>query len=109
MENRYHATLTRRRAASWADAKRILEEGIAHWPDAENPASIRELSRSEVELLLRESGWQPAHLYPSDLLASLVAEPLLQDALRSPEHFAEALALEERLRDDAGLLPLIKP
>lgn len=104
VENRYRAALSRRRAATWADAKRILSEGIAHWPEPENPASIREFSPSEIEALLKESGWNLECLYPSDLLASLVAEPILQEALGSPEHFAEALAVEERLRADPALL-----
>jgi ubiquinone/menaquinone biosynthesis C-methylase UbiE len=104
VENRYRAALSRRRAATWADAKRILGQGIANWPEPENPAAIREFSPSEIEALLKESGWQPEHLYPSDLLASLVAEPILQEALRSPEHFAQASALEECLRAEAALL-----
>ena len=104
VESRYRAALSRRRAATWGDAKRILGQGIASWPEPENPAAIREFSPSELEALLKESGWQPEHLYPSDLLASLVAEPILQEALRSPAHFAQALALEEFLRADAALL-----
>jgi hypothetical protein len=31
-------------------------------------------------------------------------EPILQDALCSPEHFAEALTIEERVRADPALL-----
>lgn len=104
VESRYRTALTKRRAATWEDAKRILNEGVAHWPEPENPAPIREFSPSEIEALLKESGWQLEHLYPSDLLASLVAESVLQDALRSPEHFAEALTLEERLRTEPALL-----
>jgi ubiquinone/menaquinone biosynthesis C-methylase UbiE len=104
VENRYRTALSRRRAATWADAKRIIGQGIAHWPEPENPAAIREFSPSELEALLKKSGWQPEHLYPSDLLASLVAEPILQEALRSPEHFVQASALEECLRAEAALL-----
>ena len=104
VENRYRAALTQRRAATWADAKRILNEGIALWPEPENPAPIRQFSPSEIAALLKETGWQPEHLFPSDLLASLVAESILQEALRLPEHFAEALDIEERLRADPALL-----
>jgi SAM-dependent methyltransferase len=104
VEKRYRGALSPRRAATWPDARRILEEGIARWPEPENPAPIREFSPSEIEELLKQSGWQLERLYPADLLASLVAEPILQDALSAPEHFAEALTLEERLRADPALL-----
>lgn len=105
-ENRYRAALSARRAADWTDAKRVLEQGIARWPEPQNSAMVREFSPSELERMLKETGWQVDRLYPSDLLAALMAEPILQEGLRSQEGFAEALLLEERLRADPALLAL---
>lgn len=104
VENRYRAALSKRRAATWADARRILSEGVARWPDPSNPAPMRQFTPSELRELLVETGWQVQAMYPSDLLASVVSEEMLQDGLSTSSGFQDAIAMETQLREDESLL-----
>ena len=104
VENRYRTGLFERRARSWEEARRILVEGEARWPDEANRAAIRAFTPSELGELLKETGWEVAWMYPSDAVASCVREEIFEEAVQSKEGFAEVLALEERLREDRSLL-----
>lgn len=103
-ENRYDAALFRRRAADWHQAKRVLLEGLSHWPDPANPAPIRLFTPTELHHLLTSAGWQVARLCPSDVVTSLVHQEILETIADDEGAFVEALALERQLREDSHLL-----
>jgi ubiquinone/menaquinone biosynthesis C-methylase UbiE len=50
VENRYRGALSKRRATTWADAERILRDGVARWPDPANRAPIRQFAPAELRL-----------------------------------------------------------
>jgi SAM-dependent methyltransferase len=104
VECRYRAALSTRRATTWDDAKRILAEGTAHWPEPSNPAPIREFAPAELRETLEDSGWRVEGTWPSDLLESVVSEGILREALQSDSGFRDALALEACLRDVPSLM-----
>jgi SAM-dependent methyltransferase len=104
VENRYRAALSTRRASTWEGAKRILGEGIAHWPEPDNPAPIREFAPAELRETLEKSGWRVEGMWPADLLESLISEGILREALQDEACFREALSLEASLRDEPSLL-----
>jgi len=104
VENRYRAALSARRASNWEDAKRILLEGIAHWPDPENPAPIREFTPAEIDELLGKTGWSVISLRPSSLVASSVSDKILRDVCATEAGMKDVIALEQQLREDDALL-----
>ena len=103
VENRYKM-LDGRRASNWEDARRILNEGTAFWPDSKNPAPIRQFTPSELGDLLKAAGWQLIDMYPSHLIWSLLGKELLQQGLASKKGFQDVVVLEEKLRKDKHLL-----
>lgn len=104
VENRYRAALFPRRARSWEQARAILMEGEARWPDPENRAPIREFTPADLKELLKAAGWTLVAMYPSDAVASSVSSEIFEEALRSEAGLADVVALEERLREDPSLL-----
>ena len=104
VENRYRTGLFERRARSWEEARRILVEGEARWPDEADGAAIRAFAPAELEALLKETGWDVACMYPSDAVASCVREEIFEEAVQAERGLAEVLALEARLREEGSLL-----
>jgi len=103
VENRYKI-FDGRRASSWKEAKRILENGTAFWPDRKNHAPIHQFTPSELEDLLEAGGFKPVKMYPSNLVWSLISSELIQHEIRSKKVLKEMTALEEKLRGDKNLL-----
>ena len=104
VENRYRAALSTRRATCWKDAKKILLEGWAHWPEQDNPAPIRQFTPSEIKQLLVATDWTVIDMHPGRVLWSLVSEQILQEATESDETLGEMVDLEQQLREDPALL-----
>jgi len=104
VENRYRAALSERRARSWEDAKRILLEGVAHWPDPENPAPVREFTPAEIADLLQRTGWSVISLRPSGLLAATMSDKILREACANDAGTKELIEVERQLREDPSLL-----
>jgi SAM-dependent methyltransferase len=104
VENRYRAALSARRASNWEDAKRILLEGVAHWPDPENPAPIREFTPAEINELLGKTGWSVISLHPSSVVASSVSDEILREVCATEAGMKDVIALEQQLREDSALL-----
>ena len=103
VENRYKI-FDGRRASAWKDAKRILSEGTAFWPDRKNPAPIHQFTPTELEGLLGENDLQVINMYPSNLVWSLVSSELIQHEIRSEKVLKEMINLERKLRGDKHLL-----
>jgi ubiquinone/menaquinone biosynthesis C-methylase UbiE len=103
-ENRYLGALFRRRAADWADARRILLEGVGRWRDPGPATSIRMFTPPEVREMLEAAGWQVQGMYASDMVESLVHEEIVQELASQPQRFAEVLAVEKHLRSEPYLL-----
>ncbi len=106
VENRYRGSLSSRRAATWADAREILLEGVARWPDPGMPHDIRKFATEELKGLLRETGWTVEAMYPSDIVANTVSAEILQEADDSEAVFREMVEAERVLRNDQTLLAL---
>lgn len=103
-ENRYLGALFRRRAADWADAERILLEGVGRWPDPDNPAPIRMFTPPQLRQTLETAGWHVLGLYASDMVESLVHADIVEQVATRPGMFHEVLALEKLLRVEPSLL-----
>ena len=106
VENRYRGGLSSRRATSWTDARRILLDGVARWPDPAMPHDIQQFSPEELRELLLETGWKVEGLYPSDIVASTLSAEILQEADDSDAVFDDMVAVERELRDDPSLVAL---
>jgi len=104
VENRYRCMLTGRRGATWQDAKRVLIDGVAHWPDPDNPYAIREFTPRELRDLLDQTGWSATEMYPSHVLASAVGDHAFEEVVASEGGLAAAADMEERLARDPSLL-----
>ncbi len=104
VENRYWAASFVRRARSWRDARRILVEGVAHWPGHEPPVRIREFEPAELRDLLAQTGFEPLAMYPSDLVAGMLSDEVLREVSARPEGLREMVEMEKRLREDPALL-----
>ena len=104
VENRYWAASFARRARSWRDARRILMEGVAHWPGHEPPLRIREFAPAELRDLLVRTGFELLAMYPSDLVAGMLSDEVLREVSARPEGRREMVELEKRLREDPALL-----
>ncbi len=103
-ENRYLGALFRRRAQTWADARRILLEGTGRWPDPENPAPIHMFHPDQVRDLLTAAGWRVQAMYASDVIESLVNDDIINEIAARPGLFGEVLAVEKQLRSEPYLL-----
>lgn len=84
--------------------RRLLWDMIREHLPADRSAPIRQFTPAEVRNLFTRAGWQVIAMYPSAVLASSVRAEMLQQACESPEGFKEAVALEERLREEPSLL-----
>ena len=104
VENRYRAALSERRAQSWQDAKRILLEGVAHWPDPENPAPVRQFTPAEIADLLQRTGWSIISMRPSALLGSIISGKILREPCATEAGTNELIEMERKLREEPSLL-----
>ena len=104
VENRYWSASFARRARSFDEAKRILLDGVAYWPDHTPPLRIREFTPAELRELLVHTGWEPLEMYPSDLVVGLLSDGALREVSGRPDGLSELIALECRLREDPSLL-----
>ena len=91
--------IDRRRASSWEDIRRALEEGTAFWPGG--TTALRLFTPSKLRALIESSGLEVKVMYPADLLSSLVEKELL-DSIDGD--IDQSVKLEQRLRDDPSLL-----
>lgn len=104
VENRYRCMPTGRRGSTWQDAKRVLIDGVARWPDSDNPYPIREFTPQELRDLLDQTGWSAPEMYPSHALASAIGDHAFEEIVASENGLAEAVDMEERLARDSSLL-----
>jgi len=105
VENRFCGAATPRRARSWADAKRILTTGQAHWPgEADPPIVVRQFTPQEIRQVLTDAGWQVDRLRPSDVLAELLPEEFYAEACATDAGRRELIDLERELQREPSLL-----
>lgn len=89
--------IDRRRAESWEDIRRILDEGTAFWPGG--TTAVRMFTPARLQALIGSSGLELKAMYPADLIGLLI------ERLGNVEaDMEQALALEKRFRDDPTLL-----
>lgn len=91
--------IDRRRAESWEDIRRILDEGTAFWPGGET--EVRMFTPSKLTALIQSSGLVLKAMYSADLISSLVEKELLDSIEGDLDQWVE---LEKRLREDPCLL-----
>jgi len=103
VENRYKI-FDGRRATSWEDAIRILNGGVAYWPDKESPAPIHQFTPTEIEDLLSAHKFQTIEMYPSHLMWGLFNEEFLQQAINSKGGLQEIVNIEKKMSKDKHLL-----
>jgi SAM-dependent methyltransferase len=104
VENRFYGAHDARRARTWEDAKRILLDGIAYWPNAVPPYPITEFSTSQLKELLEQTNWHLEKLYPTNLKETLLPKHILHSVLSNENGIKEIIDLETKLREDASLL-----
>lgn len=104
VENRFYGAHDSRRAKTWEDAKRILLEGIAYWPNADPPYPISEFSPSQLKELFERTNWHLDKLYPTNLAEALLPGHMLDAIVTNSDGMNEIVDLETRLREDASLI-----
>ena len=103
-ENRYRHLGHSRRAQSWADAKRMVYDGIGQRPYSGGVMPHREFTSHEIRDLLEEAGWEILEMYPSRVTELFLPKRFMQKALASERILNEVIELEKHMRQDPDIL-----
>ncbi len=104
VENRYRHLGHSLRAQSWADAKRLVYEGIGQRPYSGGVMPHREFTSHEIRDLLEETGWEVLEMYPSRVTDLFLPREFFKQALATDGNLNEVIELEKHMRQDPALL-----
>ena len=103
VEGRYGG-VDSRRAQTWEDVRRIMQDGIAYWPGSDGESPIRLFTPTEMQEMAESSGWSVVDMYASDLVSSLLDQDILDQLIAADADLGDWIALEESLRAVRHLL-----